>query len=230
MKAASSISIRYVDNHLLVVEKPPGMLSQEDRTGDEDILTLCKAWVGEEFNKPGNVYLGLIHRLDRPASGLMVFARTSKAAARLSEQFRERTVTKKYVALVEGRPPYNERWVDWLLKEKERVRVMRSDKKGGKRAELEMLTVAHEGKLSLITVELHTGRPHQIRAQCASRGFPIVGDFKYGSKMELDGRNLALHSAFLEMEHPTTKERMRWISRPPENWPEEWADRVDHIF
>ncbi|MDA1333806.1 MAG: RNA pseudouridine synthase, partial [Bacteroidetes bacterium] len=169
MKAGSSITIRYVDNHLLVVEKPPGMLSQADRTGDEDMLTACKEWVGKEFNKPGNVYLGLVHRLDRPASGLMVFARTSKAASRLAEQFRSRSVTKKYVALVEGNAPFNEKWIDWLVKENERVRIVRESHQGAKRAELSMQTLAAEGKKSLISIELHTGRPHQIRVQCASR-------------------------------------------------------------
>ncbi|MDA0683288.1 MAG: RNA pseudouridine synthase [Bacteroidetes bacterium] len=226
MKAGSSITIRYVDNHLLVVEKPPGMLSQADRTGDEDMLTACKEWVGKEFNKPGNVYLGLVHRLDRPASGLMVFARTSKAASRLAEQFRSRSVTKKYVALVEGNAPFNEKWIDWLVKENERVRIVRESHQGAKRAELSMQTLAAEGKKSLISIELHTGRPHQIRVQCASRKCPIVGDFKYGATTELDGRNLALHASILELDHPTTKERMRWTARPPGNWPQEWADRV----
>jgi len=219
-------TIRYVDNHVLVIEKPAGMLSQADHTGDEDVLTAMKAWVGEQFNKPGNVYLGLVHRIDRPASGLMVFARTSKAAARLTDQFKKRSVEKRYLAWVEGSTPERATWDDFLVKQNQEVRVVSADADGAKSASLDLETIASAGGRSLVVVNLHTGRPHQIRVQCASRGFPIVGDFRYGAKAELDGRNLALHAAALAIDHPTRKTRMGWTALPPGTWPTDVLDRA----
>ena len=214
------IDILYVDNHVLVVDKPPGMLSQADETGDEDVLTLMKAWVGREFNKPGNVYLGLVHRLDRPASGLMVLARTSKAAGRLSEQFRKRTVEKRYLAWVQGHPPETGYLADWLAKKEREVSVVEEGEEGGKLARLEYQIIHRGKKASLAAVTLHTGRPHQVRIQFASRGFPLVGDFRYGADQELDGRNLALHAAAVAIDHPTLRERTGWTSVPGMHWPE----------
>ena len=219
MRAGYMIPVRYVDNHLLVIEKPAGMLSQADRTGDEDVLTAMKSWVGDQFNKPGNVYLGLVHRIDRPASGLMVLARTSKAAARLSAQFKSRTVEKRYLAWVEGSTPERATWEDFLTKQHQQVRVVGAATEGAKSASLDMETVASTHGKSLIAIHLHTGRPHQIRVQCSSRGFPLVGDFRYGAKSELDGRNLALHAAALSIDHPTRKARLGWTAAPPGTWP-----------
>lgn len=214
------MEIRYVDNHLLVVEKSPGMLSQGDETGDPDMLTLLKSWVGERFNKPGNVYLGLVHRLDRPASGLMVFARTSKAAARLSSQFAGHHVEKRYLAWVQGQPPSTGSWTDHLAKMDQQVRVVEAGHPAGKKARLRFDTVAQLEDTALMAVTLQTGRAHQVRVQFASRGFPLIGDFRYGATQELDGRNLALHAAALAVDHPTLKERMGWTSVPGAHWPE----------
>lgn len=226
------IPVRYVDNHLLIVEKPVGMLSQADRTGDEDILSRMKAWVGEQFNKPGNVYLGLVHRLDRPASGLMALARTSKAASRLTDQFKRRTVEKQYLAWVEGQTPDEARWEDHLVKRDQSVSVVAPSAPGAKPASLDMRTIGFEGGRSLVVLHLHTGRPHQIRVQCATRGFPLVGDLRYGAGTTLDGRNLALHAAALALDHPTRNVRMGWTAVPPETWPgrvrdlsESWLER-----
>jgi RluA family pseudouridine synthase len=213
------IPVRYVDNHLLVVEKPAGMLSQADQTGDEDMLTCMKSWVGEQFNKPGNVYLGLVHRLDRPASGLMVFARTSKAASRLTDQFKRRTVEKRYLAWVEGRTPDEALWEDHILKRDQSIRVAESTEAGAKPASLDLQTIGFEGGRSLVVLHLHTGRPHQIRVQCASRGFPLVGDLRYGAGTTLDGRNLALHATALALDHPTRAVRLGWIAPPSDSWP-----------
>ena len=215
------MQIRYVDNHLLVVEKPAGMLSQADRTGDDDVLSLGKAWVGEQFNKPGAVYLGLVHRLDRPASGLMVLARTSKAAARLTEQFRVHSVEKRYLAWVQGQPPASGSLKDWLLKEDEQVRVVAKGTPGGKEARLSYEVIHRFDASALVVIRLQTGRPHQVRLQFSSRGFPLVGDLRYGATQKLDGQNLALHAAALAVDHPTRKERVGWTAPLDARWPDE---------
>ncbi len=214
-----NLPVVYVDNHVLVVEKPAGMLSQEDRTKDLDVLTAAKQWVKIEFEKPGAVFLGLIHRLDRPASGLMVIARTSKAAARLSEQFAKRTVKKVYVALVEGTPNKGDVYEDWLHKWDENVRVVEEGKGGAKKAVMTVSDVRKFGDKSLVRIDLSTGRAHQIRVQLASRGFPIVGDFRYGSRTRLDGKNIALHAGLLAFSHPTKKEPMVFTTGVPDSWP-----------
>lgn len=229
------MKIRYVDNHLLVVEKPAGMLSQADRTGDEDVLSAGKTWVGERFNKPGAVYLGLVHRLDRPASGLMVLARTSKAAARLTDQFKIHAVEKRYLAWVEGQPPPAGSLKDWLLKEDEQARVVPKGTQGGKEARLSYEVIYRFDASALVVVRLQTGRPHQVRLQFSSRGFPLVGDVRYGARQKLDGQNLALHAAALAVDHPTRPERLGWtapldprwpanIRQAADNWLREWAE------
>ena len=214
-----NLPVVYVDNHVLVVDKPAGMLSQEDRTQDRDVLSIAKQWVKIEYEKPGAVYLGLVHRLDRPASGLMVLARTSKAAARLSEQFKNRTVKKTYLAYVEGAPTVGDVYEDWLQKWDETVRVVEAEKKGAKLAKLTIQEVRKFGAYSLVRIELSTGRAHQIRVQLASRKFPIVGDFRYGSRTRHPGKNLALHAGRLAIEHPTKKDSMVFTSELPDAWP-----------
>jgi len=222
-----NLKVIYEDNHLLVVDKPAGILSQGDRTGDPDVVSMGKAWVKERYNKPGAVYLGLVHRLDRPASGLMVLARTSKAASRLSLQFQKRTVGKTYFALVEGTISGAGVMEDYLQKKSEIVRVVGEKMEGAKKAVLQyrllhaFLDVKGYPVCSLVEIELETGRSHQIRVQFASRGFPLIGDFRYGSKSELDGRNLALHAARLSILHPTKKDPVSWESPLPNSWPEQ---------
>ena len=212
----------YLDNHLLVVHKPAGLLVQEDRTGDPDLLTLGKAFLKEEFDKPGNVFLGLVHRLDRPVSGVMVLARTSKAASRLSDQFRRRAPDKRYFALVEGRLEGQGTREDYLAKIDRHVRIVKQGHPKGKRAELRWQALAterrKEGNVSLVEIELVTGRAHQVRVQLAALGHPILGDLRYGATREFDGRNLALHSYRLEVEHPTKREPMAFAAMPPATW------------
>lgn len=210
------------DNHLLVVSKPAGLIVQADQTGDEDLLALGKAYLKAKYDKPGAVFLALVHRLDRPASGVMVLARTSKAAARLTAQFKARTPQKRYLAIVEGRPPLSGTAVDYLRKRYPDVHVVKPSAKGAKRAALRWTTRSTVGALSVVEVALETGRPHQIRVQLAHRGFPLLGDFRYGATQELDGRNLALHCAAMSIDHPTLKTRMTWTARPPATWPA-WA-------
>lgn len=214
-----AMQILHFDNHLLVVVKPAGVLSQADKTGDLDLLTLGKAFIKKEFNKPGNVFLGLVHRLDRPVSGVMVFARTSKAADRLSKAFRERNVQKRYIAIVEGELVGTGRCVDWLVKEEGRVRVVDSSYPKAKRAELIWTAVESDKNQTLVEVELMTGRPHQIRVQLSNLGYPILGDFRYGANQTFDGRNLALHAYGLVFEHPVQREPLTFRVPPPnETW------------
>ena len=202
----------------MVINKPAGMLVQGDATGDLDLLSAGKMYLKEKFNKPGNVFLGLVHRLDRPVSGVMVFARTSKAASRLGQQFRKRTVQKRYLAMVEGQLPDKGSLVDYVRKDHKTVRIVNADHPNGLRAELSYEVLRRKKGRTIVLVQLATGRPHQIRVQLANQKAPIIGDFKYGSKTPLDGWNLALHSAQLEIEHPTKQVRMRWEAPIPSTW------------
>jgi 23S rRNA pseudouridine1911/1915/1917 synthase len=209
----------FIDNHLLVIVKPAGTLSQADRTGDRDLLTSWREYVGDRYNKPGNVYLGLVHRLDRPVSGVMVFARTSKAAARLSDQFRNQTVEKKYLAIVEGQPEASGILEDYLVKKEGRVHAVAGSVKEAKAARLSYTTLETSSGRTLIEVRLESGRSHQIRVQFASRGYPLLGDLKYGARSEFDGKNLALHAYSLSLDHPTLRTRMTFRASVSEDWP-----------
>lgn len=217
----------YLDNHLLVVVKPSGMLAQGDRTGDADLVTLAKAYLKERFGRPGNVFVGLVHRLDRPTSGVMVLARTSKAAGRLSDQFRRRAVEKRYLAVVEGSLPGSGERVDGLMKgEGGSVRLVAPDHPEAQRAALRWRTLVASAGRSLVEVELLTGRKHQIRAQLAAMGAPVLGDFRYGDKTPFaDGRGIALHAYRLTIEHPTRREPMTF-SVPPVSWDGLFDDAV----
>ncbi|MDX1531889.1 MAG: RluA family pseudouridine synthase [Rhodothermales bacterium] len=220
---ALPFEVLYLDNHLLVVIKPAGLLVQADATGDPDLLTLGKAYLKGRFDKPGNVFLGLVHRLDRPVSGVMVLARTSKAAGRLSAQFRQRDPDKRYLALAEGRLEGAGEREDHLAKLDRTVRVVKPTHPEGKRAVLRWRALGQDrmqrkGLVTLVDVELVTGRAHQVRAQLAAMGHPLLGDLRYGARQEFDGRNLALHSYALTVEHPTRREPMTFTALPPPSW------------
>ncbi|MCA1803492.1 MAG: RluA family pseudouridine synthase [Rhodothermaceae bacterium] len=212
--------IYYEDNHLLVVHKPENIPVQEDKSGDTDLLNTLKAYIGQKYSKPGKVFLGLVHRLDRPVHGIIVFARTSKAASRLSDQFRNRTVVKKYLVIVEGRADKTGRLEHVLDKDHEnnKVTVHPAGSGKGKLAVLHYRLISHKNGLSLIEVELETGRPHQIRVQLTASGLPVWGDYKYG-KIQPDGRRIALMSYILEFDHPTREERLRFEADKPAGEP-----------
>ena len=212
---APNLDVIYIDNHLLVVRKPAGMLVQGDRTGDRSLLEYGKAYVKAAFNKPGDAFLGLVHRLDRPTSGVMVFARTSKAAARLSEQFRAHRIGKNYWALVEGKTPREGRMVDTLLRAGRSSKV--SDR--GQEAVLGFRRLRFERGISWVEVRPKTGRHHQIRVQFAHRGHPVVGDFRYGARTGFPEKSLALHARALTLSHPTRKEEMTFTAAPEVFWP-----------
>lgn len=218
----ADIRILYEDNHILVAVKPPNILSQGDDTGDEDMLTLLKNDLKERYNKPGNVYLGLVHRLDRPVGGVMVFARTSKAASRLSESIRKGDFSKSYLAVVHGKPEREAGMLtDFLYKDEatNTVSVVPEASGKGKKAVLDYRVKASSGSLSLVEIDLHTGRSHQIRVQLATAGHPLYGDQKYGGELNRPGQQLALWSAGLGFPHPTLKQLQHFESLPPDEYP-----------
>lgn len=210
------MDILYLDNHLLVVRKPAGLLIQGDHTADENLLDMGKAYLKDAFDKPGNVFLGLVHRLDRPVSGVVVFARTSTAARRLSDQFRRRTVEKYYIALVEGKVVKTGRLVHHIARRQTKSRIVSH---AGQRAELSFERLAYRRGISCIRVNLATGRHHQIRVQFAHIGHPILGDFKYGSRKPFPNRAIALHAQAISVTHPTKKARMTFEAEPESFWP-----------
>jgi 23S rRNA pseudouridine1911/1915/1917 synthase len=208
--------IQFEDNHLLVINKPGGLLAQGDQTGDDSLLELGKKYLIEEYNKSGNAFLGLVHRLDRPVSGLLVYAKTSKAASRLSEQFRKKTTVKIYQALVQGNPPAEGQFKHWLLKKGSTSFAV--SPKEGKQAELSWNKLKQYKAHSLVEITLKTGRHHQIRVQFSTEGFPLLGDFRYGSKIKFPNQTIALHACRLSFMHPTLKTEMNFTVNPPEEW------------
>ena len=211
-----NIRVLYEDNHLLVVTKPMNVPVQADASGDEDLLTACKGYIKEKYQKPGEVYLGLVHRLDRPVGGVMVFARTSKAASRLTEQFSAHRAKKRYVAIAEGSAPGTGRLTDWLLKNESTntTSVVQEGTPGAKQARLTYRTLARADGLSLLDVDLKTGRPHQIRVQLSHAGWPIRGDQRYNPDAKV-GDQIRLWAYALTIEHPTLKEEMTFYALPP---------------
>lgn len=232
MSFADSLDILYEDNHCLALNKPAGWPTTHFDGQDETIDRLAKSYLKEKYGKPGNVFLGVVQRLDKPVSGALVFARTSKAAARLSEQFREGMVEKQYWAVVEdqpsgGRQPPVPPWAtadsgsleDWLKKneEKERVEVVPKDTPGAQFARLLFVVRGRRDGLTWLELRPHTGRKHQLRVQLSSRGCPIYGDKKYGSEQSF-GHAVALHARSLTFLHPTTKEPITVKADVPKLW------------
>lgn len=210
------INVIYEDNHLLVVEKPINIPTQEDNTKDKDLLTILKKYIKEKYNKPGNVYLGLVHRLDRPVGGIMVFARTSKAASRLSEQVRNKTFKKTYNAVVIGNIENTGKLKDNLLKDEKR-NIVKVDK-NGKEAILNFKKLNYKNNMSLVEINLKTGRSHQIRVQMAHHGYPLFGDQKYNKTAKV-GEQIALFAKKIEFIHPTTNELLTFELDLPNRYP-----------
>lgn len=207
----NKLDILYEDNHIIVVVKPYNVLSQGDSTGDMSIMDMVKSYIKEKYNKPGNVYLGLVHRLDRPVGGIMVFARSSKAASRLTKAFNEHTITKKYLAIVHGKMGKEK---DTLIDKIEKGNDGNSFiSENGKEAILdyEVLAYNEEKDCSLVSIILKTGRHHQIRVQFASRGHYLLGDQRYGV---LDNKQISLFSYYLSFTHPVTKEVLEFKKMP----------------
>lgn len=216
------IPIIFEDNHMLVVEKPPNMLSQKDKTKDTDILTLLKKKIKIRDKKPRNVFLGLVHRLDRPVGGVMVFAKTSKCASRLSDQIRKREFEKIYMCVVHGVPKKRTGTLENYLLKNHRtntVSVVNRKIKGSKKAVMDYKILDAYDDFSLVKVNLHTGRPHQVRVQLSTIGHPLYGDQRYGHKVNKKGQQIALWSHNITCKHPIFKERISFTSFPKDQWP-----------
>ena len=212
--------IIFIDNHLIAVTKPAGLLTQPDRNTDESLIDQTRQWIKEKYNKPNNIFLGLVHRLDRNVSGVVLFARTSKAASRLSKQFREGTPKKHYRAIVLGKlKEEHTTLVHYLRKEKSlRATVFPRETPTAKRSELSYEVINSLEKKSLLEVSLSTGRFHQIRAQMAFIGHPIIGDVKYGAPEPLPNQEIALYAHKLVFSHPISNEEITLTAPEPKTW------------
>jgi 23S rRNA pseudouridine1911/1915/1917 synthase len=213
----TSLEILFEDNHLLVINKESGMLVQGDETGDEPLVDAARAYIKSKYNKPGEVFLGVVHRLDRPVSGIVVFARTSKALSRMNELFRDRETQKVYWAVTDSKPPSAEdTLVHWLRKDekKNKTTVFSRDTKEALRSELSYKLIGNAGGNYLLEVKPITGRSHQIRAQLAAVGCSILGDLKYGSAFQTGDGSIALHARQLTFIHPVRKEPLVLSAAP----------------
>jgi 23S rRNA pseudouridine1911/1915/1917 synthase len=216
------IKILYEDNHIIAVEKPVNIPAQGDKTGDPDMLTLIKDMIKKRDNKPGNVFLGLVHRLDRPVGGVMVFAKTGKGAARLSDQIRKKEWKKSYLAVIHGKmePPQGELRHHLVKNEKLNMsRAVAPDYRNAKEAVLNYEVTVADEKFSLVRIVLQTGRHHQIRVQFAQSGHPLYGDQKYGRGFSRGGQQIALWAAELAIRHPVTQKELVFLSKPPAEYP-----------
>lgn len=201
------MNVLYEDNHIIIVSKRAGEIVQGDKTGDTPLLDTVKQYVAERYNKPGNVFLGLVHRLDRPVSGIVLFARTSKALSRLSELFRTRALRKVYWAIVTNEPAQPEGTLTHWLTRNEKTNTARAydrEVPGSKKAVLDYKVIARSDRYWLLQIELHTGRHHQIRCQLSKMGCPIKGDLKYGAPRSNPDGSISLHARLLEFEHPVS--------------------------
>lgn len=210
------IPIIYEDQHILVIDKPHNLLSQKDQTGDPDAHSLCKEYLSDKESGLDSIYLGLIHRLDRPVGGLMMFAKSSRAADKLSRQLRDQTIQKTYWAVSYGDPPENGVLTHNLIKDRDKniVEVVPESQKEGKTAQLSFARLEKNEPLNLLALHLQTGRPHQIRVQLSSEGYPIWGDYKYDTVNQPDGRTMALRAVKLSFDHPLNEEPI-WLELPP---------------
>lgn len=205
------LDVLFEDNHLLVVNKPAGILTQPSGTDQDSIEAIAKDYLKKKYNKPGNVYLHAVHRLDKPASGIVLFAKTSKALSRLNEKIRSKDCEKIYTALIEGNLIPSEGVLEhYLLHDEHHTKVVSANTPGAKKAFLKYKTLSN----SLLEIELETGRYHQIRAQLAAQGCPIVGDTKYGSTQKLPHQAIALHHTRLMIPHPISGESVTFTSPP----------------
>ncbi len=212
--------ILYEDNHLIAVNKRVSDLVQGDRTGDMALDSIVRAYLKEKYHKPGNVFLGVIHRLDRPVSGVVLFARTGKALSRMNDQFRDRRTEKKYWAVVRERPPAEEgHLVHYLVRDREKNKSFAypQEVKNSKKGELLYRLVGHSRSYWFLEITLLTGRHHQIRAQLAAIGCPIRGDLKYGYPRSDPGGGIHLHARELVFVHPVRKNEIRVVADPPED-------------
>jgi len=212
--------ILYEDNHLVIVNKLPSEIIQADKTGDQTLTELVKLYLKEKYEKPGDVFLGTVHRLDRPVSGVVIFARTSKALKRMNEMIKRREIEKKYWAIVKNEPPEMEgELVHYLKKDEEKNKsfAYKNPVESGKEAKLYYKIIARSDEYYLVEVNLVTGRHHQIRVQLSKIGCPIKGDLKYGFPRSNRDGSISLHARSIEFEHPVQRTRMRIVSDPPED-------------
>ncbi len=217
----SKLKVLHEDNHILAVVKPPGIPSQGDSSGDKDMLTLLKSYIKDKYSKPGNVYLGLVHRLDRPVGGAMVFARTSKAASRLAEDMTTHRFEKYYYCICEGQPEDETGTLVHYLLKNQKTNTTKTVRKGtpkSKKAMLKYEVLETNGELSLCRIQLFTGRSHQIRVQFQDIGCPLWGDQRYNENAK-KGQWIALLSREISFKHPTTKERIQVYADPPKQFP-----------
>ena len=222
----NNLNVLYEDNHIIVVEKKPNVLSQGDITGDKDLLTMVKEYVKKKYKKEGNVYIGLVHRLDRPVGGIMVFARTSKAAKRLNEQIKKHEFNKTYVAVLDGNLNKEKgKLVNYLYKDEKLKKsfVTSKDNKNAKLSELEYEVIGHFGCKTIVKINLITGRHHQIRVQFSNIGYPLYGDQLYGRKNK---EQIRLFACKLEFMHPTLKTKMQFKLLP--KWKELEDETIIH--
>lgn len=218
----------YEDNHLLIVNKASGILVQGDATGDIPLVDLCKEYIRIKYGKPGAVFLGVVHRIDRPVSGIVVFGRTSKALERMNALFREKQTKKTYWAITEKKPPHEKgTLIQWLSKnvKKNKTTAYSRETVGASRSELSYEIIGHRNNQWLLQVNPVTGRPHQIRVQLASMGCPIAGDVKYGFPVPYEDGSIALHARGLEFVHPVSKEAMAIEAPLPATLP--WKNFAD---
>lgn len=215
----NNLRVVYEDNHLLVIDKRPGDIVQSDKTGDTCLIDVAKAYIKKKFDKPGDVYLGAVHRIDRPVGGLVVFGRTTKALARMTELFKTKEVKKTYWAIVEGSAPQDKELISWMIKDeqKNKSRCLANERPGAKKAVLRFQNLFQGETLALLEVELETGRHHQIRAQLSSIGLPIRGDVKYGAKRANKDQSIHLLARGIQFVHPVKKELLTLCAPIPDD-------------